>query len=108
MLRTVFAASDGQANVSWAVPPAGRFPVLPLAALVGGEISVVFMREGHIVGCRPMGIQTSLVGLPTLVVDRDLYLYLAWAQPDPAGYANLQLVGRKVSNWSWVRHLRSD
>lgn len=104
----VFAASDGENNVSWVVPAAGRFPVLPVAALVGREMSVIFMREGRIVGYRPMGIFTDLIGLPALVVDRDLYLYLSWAQPDPAGYANLQLTSVKVGTWSWVRHPRND
>ncbi|MCA0457511.1 MAG: hypothetical protein LCI00_26320 [Chloroflexi bacterium] len=104
----VFAASDGEDNVSWVVPASGRFPVLPVAALVGREISVMFMREGQIVGYRPMGLLTDLIGLPTLAVDRDLYIYLSWAQPDPAGYANLQLVGRKVGLWSWVENPRSD
>lgn len=103
----VFAASDGQDNVSWAVPAAGRFPVLPVAALVDGQISVVFMREGQIVGCRPMNMLTDLIGLPTLAVDRDLYLYLSWAQPDPAGYANLQLTSIKAGTWSWVKNLRN-
>ncbi len=104
----VFAASDGDESVSWSAPASGVFPVLPVAAVVNSELSVVFMRGGHIVGYRPMGVAPALIGLPTLAVDRDLYLYLSWAQPNPAGYANLQLASLKLASWSWVNNPRSD
>src|SRR5205085_1637359 len=66
---TTFTASDGRDNVSWVKPAAGVFPVLPVAAQVSDQISVVFLREGHIVGYRPMNIgsKVTLVGTPNLV-----------------------------------------
>ncbi len=104
----VFAASDGRDNVSWVKPAAGVFPVLPVAAQVDNQVAVVFLRGGHIIGYRPMNIETALVGLPDLQVDRDLYLYLSWSQPDPAGYANLRLVSLKLGTWPWVKNPHND
>ncbi len=105
---STFAATDGRDSVIWAVPAAGLFPVLPVAAQVDNQISILFMRAGHIVGYQPLGIQTSLIGTLNLAVDRDLYLYLSWAQPDPAGYASLQLTTGKYVKWDWVKDPRSD
>ena len=101
-----YTASDGRENVSWLKPASGVFPNLPVAAQVDEQIAVIFLRGGHIVGYRPMdlGNPLTLIGTPSLAVDRDLYLYLAWAQPDPAGYANLQLTTLKVSSWPWVKN----
>lgn len=79
--------------------------MLPVAAQVDNQVAVVFLRGGHIIGYRPMNIETALVGLPDLQVDRDLYLYLSWSQPDPAGYANLRLVSLKLGTWPWLRTL---
>jgi hypothetical protein len=105
-----FIATEGKDNVSWVKPAAGGFPVLPVAALVDQQMAVVFLRAGHIVGYRPMDTdyKITLVGTPTIIVDRDLYIYLSWAQPDPTGYANLQLTSLKVSTWSWLKNPRND
>ncbi|MBA3873754.1 MAG: hypothetical protein H0X30_31865 [Anaerolineae bacterium] len=99
----VFTASDGRDNVSWVKPAAGVFPVMPVAAQVDNQVAVIFLQAGHIVGYRPLNIETTLVGLPNLQVDRDLYLYLSWAQPELAGYANLQLATLKSAAWSWAQ-----
>lgn len=99
---SVLAAGDGQTEVAWAVPAAGVFPVLPVAAQVSGQMSIVFLRGGQVVGYQSLAIPANLIGLPSLIVDRDLYLYLSWAQPDPAGYANLYLASLKFDTWSWV------
>jgi hypothetical protein len=105
-----YTASDGRDNVSWVKAAAGIFPILPVAAQVNDQIAVVFFRGGHIVGYRPMDIGTkiTLVGTPNLMVDRDLYLYLAWSQPDPVGYANLQLASLKFGAWSWIKNPHND
>jgi len=101
-----YAASEGRDNISWVKPASGVFPTLPVAAQVDGQIAVLFLKAGHIVGYRPMDIGTkiTLIGTPNLIVDRDLYLYLAWSQPDPAGYANLQLTSLKFGTWSWIKN----
>ncbi len=104
----VFAASDGRDNVSWVKPAAGVFPVLPVATQVDNQVAVIFLHAGHIVGYRPFDIAPMLVGTPSLAVDRDLYLYLAWSQPDPAGYANLRLTSLKLGTWPWVKNPHSD
>ncbi len=106
----VFTASAGNLNVSWAKPAAGLFPILPIAAQVGQQIGLIFFRTGHIVAYRPMNLATqiNLIGAPTLIVDRDLYLYLAWSQPDPAGYANLQLTSLKLALWPWITNPHAD
>ncbi len=100
----VFAASDGRDVVSWLKPASGTFAVLPAAAQVNHQLAVIFLRAGKIVGYRPLNVETKLIGMPTLVIDRDLYLYLAWSQPDPAGYANLQLSSLKFNSWAWVKN----
>ncbi len=106
----IFTASDGRENVSWVKPASGLFPVLPIAAQVGNQIAVIFLRGGHIVGYRPMdmGSPITLIGTPTLAIDRDLYLYLAWSQSDPAGYANLRLASLKFGGWSWIKNPHDD
>ncbi len=106
----IFTASEGRDNLSWVKPAAGLFPILPVAAQVDNQIAVVFFRGGHIVGYRPMDIGNpiNLIGTPSLAVDRDLYLYLAWSQPDPIGYANLQLASLKFGGWSWIKNPHND
>lgn len=93
----VFAASDGRDSVSWVKPASATFAVLPAAVQVNNQLAVIFLRAGQIVGYRPLNIETKLIGMPSLAIDRDLYLYLAWSQPDPAGYANLQLTSLKFA-----------
>lgn len=105
-----YTASEGRDNVSWVKPAAGLFPILPVAAQVDNQITVVFFRGGHIVGYRPMdmGNKIMLIGTPALAVDRDLYLYLAWSQPDSVGYANLRLASLKFGAWSWIKNPHND
>lgn len=99
----VLAASDGRDAVSWVKPASATFAVLPAAVQVNNQLAVIFLRAGQIVGYRPLNIETKLIGMPSLAIDRDLYLYLAWSQPDPAGYANLQLTSLKFSAWAWLK-----
>ncbi|MBI1278635.1 MAG: hypothetical protein GC179_10960 [Anaerolineaceae bacterium] len=105
-----YTASEGRDNVSWVKPASGLFSTLPVAAQVDNQIAIVFLRGGHIVGYRPMdtGTKINLIGTPNLVVDRDLYLYLAWSQPDLAGYANLQLASLKFGSWAWLKNPTGD
>jgi hypothetical protein len=100
----VFVASSGRDAVSWVKPASGTFAVLPVAAQVNNQLAVIFLRAGNIVGYRPLNIETKLIGMPSLAIDRDLYLYLAWSQPDPAGYANLQLTSLKFDSWAWLKN----
>lgn len=99
------AVNKGNFALSWVKPLAGQFDVLPLAALVDNQwLSIVYLRAGQMVGLHALGIETLLLGPPNLQVDRDLFLYLAWSQPTPAGYADIQLTSLKFAEWEWVQN----
>jgi hypothetical protein len=86
-----FPARLGERWLSWAAPVTGQLETLPVAALQGRNLVLLFLRAGELVGYQNITPVTNLIGPPILLTDRDLHLYLAWAEPTPAGYANLKL-----------------
>ncbi|MBZ0295489.1 MAG: hypothetical protein K8L99_23225 [Anaerolineae bacterium] len=98
----VAAAQAGAAYASWTTPLIGQFEFLPVATQIEDDLSVVYFQAGE-----PRGNQrvapAQLIGFPDLAVDQDRYLYLAWAQPEVSGRANLQLTSLRFSAWAWLQ-----
>ncbi len=91
-------ASAAQAGDNWlgqAVPLAAPVETLPVAARLGRALVIVYLRGGQIAGYQEILQNSQLIGLPALYADRDLFLYLAWAQPSATGAADLRLVSLK-------------
>ncbi|MBI5669574.1 MAG: hypothetical protein HZC41_16350 [Chloroflexi bacterium] len=88
---TASTAGAGDQWARWASPPAGVYGVLPVAAQVGSALGVIYFQAGRIAGYQTIVENTSLIGLPAIRADRDLFLYLAWAQPNDSGSADLNL-----------------
>jgi hypothetical protein len=86
-----FPARAGERWLSWAVPVTGQLDTLPVAALQGTNLALVYFRTGELIGYQNITAVSNLIGPPALLTDRDLHLYLAWAEPTSVGYANLKL-----------------
>lgn len=86
-------ASPGDRWIGWAAPVSGgHFDLLPVAAEVGGALSIVYLRGGEVVAAQPVvTLSAPLTGPPALTIDRDLHLYLAWAAWQHDDYADLRL-----------------
>ncbi len=96
---TTFVTDAGDALLSWTMPLSGQYAILPVAAQVGDKIALVYFQGGAIRGYQPI-TAADLIGLPTLQVDRDRYLYLAWAQPGAGVQAELRLTSLRLNQWS--------
>ncbi|MBC7814438.1 MAG: hypothetical protein H7175_24995 [Burkholderiales bacterium] len=87
------AARPGEDWLSWSAPltNAAAFELLPVAAMIGSNLSVVYMEGGEIVGYQAVVPVTLLLGTPALTTDRDQHLYLAWSEPQDNGTSALRL-----------------
>jgi hypothetical protein len=95
--------ASGERAVRWGVPLKGAFSYLPVVAEVDGRLSVLYFRDGAVAGIQDIA-PAHLIGAPALSADRDLFLYLAWAQPLAEGRAALQVVTPLVGQWTWTGH----
>jgi hypothetical protein len=86
----VDAAREGDIPLRWAAPLASQHDALPVAALVGDTLGVIYMQAGEPVGYEAVTPVSRLVGVPGLVVSGGR-LALAWAEPTPNGHADLKL-----------------
>jgi hypothetical protein len=93
----------GDRAIRWAVPLKGVFDYLPVAAAVDGRLYVLYFQDGAVVAMQDIA-PAGLIGAPALAADRDLFLYLAWAQPVADGRAALQVVTPRAAQWAWVAH----
>ena len=91
---TTFATYSGEDWLSWVAPLKGQFDNLPAAAQFGDDLAVVYFQGGQAQGYQSIA-PAQLIGLPALHVDQARYLYLAWAQPQPNGAADLQVTSLK-------------
>jgi len=91
-----FPARVGERWLSWAVPVTGQLDTLPVAALQETNLVLLYLRAGEPVGYQNIAPVTNLIGPPALLTDRDRHLYLAWAEPLPAGFANLKLTMTRI------------
>lgn len=87
---TARQSADGTEWLAWASPAPAQYAVLPVAAAWGKRLIVVYFQGGRVVGWQDIAATNGLIGTPLLAADRDLHLYLAWADPQPAGYAALR------------------
>jgi hypothetical protein len=92
----------GNRAARWAAPLAGTFGYLPVAAEVDGRLLVLYFRDGAVAAMQDIA-SAHLIGAPSLAADRDLFLYLAWAQPTAEGRAALQVVTPRAGQWAWVK-----
>jgi hypothetical protein len=88
---TVGVARTGDNWLSWTVPLAGQFNVLPVATTNGGNLGIVYLQGGGVVGYQDIVMVSRLIGLPALLTDRDRFLYLSWSEPGASGKADLKL-----------------
>jgi hypothetical protein len=86
-----FPARGGQHWLSWATPVTGQLDTLPLAAVQGSDLSMIYFQGGQVIGYQSITPIAGLIGQPALITDRDRHLYLVWSEPTPAGYADLKL-----------------
>jgi hypothetical protein len=94
----VQAAGTGENWVSWGMPLSGQFDVLPVAALLNsGQLGIVYLKGGTVVGVQDITPVSRLLGLPILTTDRDRFLYLAWSEPNSSGQADLKLTTTRRS-----------
>jgi hypothetical protein len=94
--------SSGDRAVHWAVPLDGTFGYLPVAAEVDGRLKVLYFQDGAVAATQDIA-PAHLIGAPALAADRDLFLYVAWAQPASDGRAALQVVTPRAAQWAWVK-----
>lgn len=77
----VQAAVAGEAPVAFAAPLAEQGDTLPVAALQGDALVVIYLQSGQPVAMQTVATDVSLLAAPLLLSDRDRHLYLNWAQP---------------------------
>ncbi|MGQ9888468.1 MAG: hypothetical protein ACUVSX_08270, partial [Aggregatilineales bacterium] len=88
------AALAARAGTDWlrhAAPLSGQHDALPLAAQTAGGLALVYLRGGTVAGWQMVVPGAALIGPAALAADVERHLYLAWAQPAPAGPADLLL-----------------
>ncbi|MCB9450653.1 MAG: hypothetical protein H6672_04395 [Anaerolineaceae bacterium] len=88
---TAQGASSGVTWVAWVSPAQTQYAVLPVAAGWGKRLVVLYFQAGQVVGWQDIAGTNGLIGSPLLIADRDLHLYLAWADPQPTGSAALKI-----------------
>ncbi len=93
-------AVPGESWASWTIPLHEQAQMLPAAAQVGLEVGVIFFQAGELAGYQgvvslaesPTG---GLLGSPSIATDRDRHLYVGWAEPTEAGYAELNMTSTR-------------
>lgn len=93
---TARTSQAGESVLSWAAPLDGQFEALPVASVVDKtQLGVVYLQGGAIAGWQSVTPIRFLVGAPLLHSDRNRHLYLSWAEPSPAGAADLKLTSTR-------------
>ncbi|HEX2907831.1 MAG TPA: hypothetical protein VHO69_13265 [Phototrophicaceae bacterium] len=95
-------ARNGEHWLSWAAPLTGQFEMLPVAARVGNTLALIYFQGGQLIGYQAIVTPVEILGQPVLQADRDKFLYLAWAQPNANGSADLYLTTLKAALWAWA------
>lgn len=88
-------AAAGNQRLSWLRPLNGLFDTLPAAALLDGELGVVYFQGGAITGWQPVVSVNGLLGAPGFATDRDRHLYLSWSEPLAGEPARLQFTSTR-------------
>lgn len=91
----VSAARTGDQPLAWASPAAGQFDVLPVAVQSEGGLGIAYFRDGIPVGYSEVITGERLIGFPSLHIESDGNLVLAWASPG-ADRASLRLVSTRA------------
>jgi hypothetical protein len=88
----VAPATRTTAGVEWAVPLAGQHDVLPVAIMDESQLGVAYFRAGELLGYqRLIDPLRAPIGAPALYADRNLNLFLTWAEPTTERFATLYL-----------------
>jgi hypothetical protein len=93
---TASAARNGSHWLGWSAALPGQFDTLPIATVNDGKLGIVYLQNGVVVGYQDIIAINGLIGLPSLMTDRDRFLYLAWSEPNfTSGKADLKLTMTK-------------
>ena len=85
-------AQAGEVWLSWGAVLPGTFNHLVIAAQAGNQLGVVYLAGGEVVGWQSVvTLPIGLIGSPQIRTNRELHLFLAWAEPTGNGYADLSL-----------------
>lgn len=80
----------------WLTPLPDQSAALPAAAQVENTLVVVYFQGGEAVAVQDVvNLSHGLIGPPGLYADRDRHLYLAWSEPQPGGFAHLNLTSTR-------------
>ena len=93
---TASPARAGSHWLSWAAVLPGQFDSVPVATVNAGKLGIVYLHDGVVAGYQDIVPVSAFIGLPSLLTDRDRFLYLAWSEPNFAsGKADLKLTMTK-------------
>ncbi len=83
--------SEGDFAAAWVSPLRGVTTVLPVTTWVEGALGVLYFDNGAVVGYQRVVDVPGVLEPPTLRLDQDRHLYLAWAEPQTVGAAALRM-----------------
>jgi hypothetical protein len=86
-----YPAQRGDRWFHLASPVSGQFDILPIAAVQGDRLVILYFQDGEVVGYQDIAQAAYLIEPPILLTDRDRHFYLAWSEPTPLGVADLKL-----------------
>jgi hypothetical protein len=84
-------AQAGDQWISWASPLPGVFDKLALAAVINQQLTMIYLRDGAVIGYQTLAPVQEILRPPNIIADRDRHLLLAWSEPTLNGYADLKL-----------------
>jgi len=82
---SVDIAKLGSMPATWVSSAGGFGETVPLAAIVDGSLSILYWQSGSVIGFQRMADGQQIIGVPSLLTDRDRHLYLAWSQLTTSG-----------------------
>ena len=91
------SATLGQ-SLAWVSPLDALTHILPVAGVYDGYLSLVYFKDGSIVGYQAVTAVDRVLSVPEIRVDQDRHVYLTWSEPTVVGYALMQVTSTKSWN----------
>lgn len=87
------APEDEGISIGWASPASGQNETLPVATFAGNALGILYFRNGDVFAAQKIGsLPRGLIASPSIAVDSERDLALAWWLPDTSQEAVLYLV----------------